>query len=124
MGSKLMKRRNHLIRTPCTAHCINLVLDEIGELKNVKETLASIKSITKFIYNHSKILNLMREYTGRELIRHAITRFATDYLAMNSIVQSDAELRRMFTSEAWTKDKLAKSCEGRIVDGIISDKMF
>ncbi|ERM96105.1 hypothetical protein AMTR_s04858p00003360, partial [Amborella trichopoda] len=38
-GSKLMDKRKHLVWTPCAAHNIDLMLEEIDEIKIVKETL-------------------------------------------------------------------------------------
>ncbi|ERN18402.1 hypothetical protein AMTR_s00193p00026850 [Amborella trichopoda] len=38
-GSKLMDKRKHLVWTPCAAHNINLILEEISEIKIMKETL-------------------------------------------------------------------------------------
>ncbi|ERN03066.1 hypothetical protein AMTR_s02768p00003550, partial [Amborella trichopoda] len=38
-SSKLMDKRNHLVWTPCAAHSIDLTLEEIDEIKIVKETL-------------------------------------------------------------------------------------
>ncbi|ERN01615.1 hypothetical protein AMTR_s00090p00053880 [Amborella trichopoda] len=57
------------------------------------------RSITRFIYNHSKIFHLMTQHTGKELIRSAVTRFVMDYLVVSSIVQSQTALKRLFTSE-------------------------
>ena len=46
----LMEKRKHLFWSPCTAHCNDLMLEDIGSLKSVKETLDA-KLITSFIYN-------------------------------------------------------------------------
>ncbi|ERM96090.1 hypothetical protein AMTR_s04525p00001750, partial [Amborella trichopoda] len=73
MGSKLMDKRKHLVWTTCAAHSIDLMLEEIGEIKIVKETLKEARE-------HSK---------KKEIIRPAITRFATDYLAVDSIRESE-----------------------------------
>ncbi|ERM99142.1 hypothetical protein AMTR_s05195p00001810 [Amborella trichopoda] len=85
-GSKLIDKRKHLVWTPCAAHIIDLMLEEIGEIKIVKETIQEAKLMSRFIYNHSKILFLFREQSKKkEIIKLAITCFATDYLAVDSI---------------------------------------
>ncbi|ERN07712.1 hypothetical protein AMTR_s02984p00006270, partial [Amborella trichopoda] len=38
-GSKLLDKRKHLVWTTCATHNINLMLEKIGEIKIVKETL-------------------------------------------------------------------------------------
>ena len=56
----LMEKRKHLFWSPCVAHCIDLMLEDIGSLKSVKETLDDAKLITSFIYNSLKVVNLMK----------------------------------------------------------------
>ncbi|ERN13820.1 hypothetical protein AMTR_s00049p00217230 [Amborella trichopoda] len=95
-------KRKHLVWTPCAANSIDLMLEEIGEIKIVKETLEEARLVSRFIYNHFKILFLFREHSKKkEIIRLAITRFATDYLAVDSIRESEYALRRLFICEEW-----------------------
>ncbi|ERM93718.1 hypothetical protein AMTR_s00004p00241870 [Amborella trichopoda] len=44
-GSKLMDKKKHLVWTPCAAHNIDLMLEEIGEIKIVKETLEEARLV-------------------------------------------------------------------------------
>ncbi|RDX92334.1 hypothetical protein CR513_25546, partial [Mucuna pruriens] len=71
VGRMLMEKRTKLFWSPCAAHCLDLVLEDIGEL------------------------------LGRELARPAVTRFATSYLTLNCIKQQKNALRSMFASEEW-----------------------
>ncbi|ERM99928.1 hypothetical protein AMTR_s00110p00090690 [Amborella trichopoda] len=101
-GNKLMEKRKHLVWTPCAAHSINLMLEKIGEIKIVKETLEEARLVSRFIYNHSKILFLFREhFKKKEIIRLAITCFVTNYLVVDSIRESEGALKRLFTCEEW-----------------------
>ena len=62
--------------TPCVAHCIDLMLEDIDKAKWVNNIVEHAKCITKYIYNHSWLCNLMRKNIGgKELVRPAITRF-------------------------------------------------
>ncbi|ERN17418.1 hypothetical protein AMTR_s00037p00224340 [Amborella trichopoda] len=109
-GSKLMDKMKHLVWTPCVAHNIDLMLEEICEIKSVKETLEEARLMSRFIYNHSKILFLFREHSKKkEIIRPAITRFATDYLVVDSIRESEGALKRLFICEEWLNDCLSTS---------------
>ena len=45
-GMLLMEKRKHLFWSPCAAHCIDLMLEDIGSMKQIKETLDQAKMIT------------------------------------------------------------------------------
>ncbi|XP_071921749.1 uncharacterized protein [Coffea arabica] len=95
-GQLLMKKRKNLLWSPCAAHCIDLMLEDIGKIDNVKETIAQGKKITSFIYNSDKVVNLKKTYTKkkRELLRPGITRFATEFISMESLLQHSTELKK------------------------------
>lgn len=72
-----------LFWSPCAAHCINMMLHDIGKLKEVSETLAHVSKITSYTYNHCYILHLMRKHTGgREILHPAQTHFAIGFIAL------------------------------------------
>ncbi|ERN20063.1 hypothetical protein AMTR_s00071p00196870 [Amborella trichopoda] len=106
-GNKLLDKRKHLVWTPCATHSIDLMLEEISEIKIVKETLEEARLVSRFIYNHSKILFLLREHSKKkDIIRPVIICFATDYLAVDSIRESEGTLKRLFTCKEWLNDRL------------------
>eukprot|EP00253_Pinus_taeda_P023211 PITA_23211 len=86
----LMERHPTLFRTPCATHCIDLMLEDIGKISFVKNIVDSSKSITKLIYNHASVLSLMRKFTNnnKELVRPAITQFATSFISLQSLLNS------------------------------------
>ncbi|KAK4421880.1 hypothetical protein Salat_2138600 [Sesamum alatum] len=101
-GEMLMQKRKHLFWSPCAAHCIDLMLEDIGKLKSVRATIDEAKRITSFIYNSDKVVNLMKTYTkDRELLRPGITRFATEYIALESLLRHQMELRQLCTCDEW-----------------------
>eukprot|EP00253_Pinus_taeda_P004546 PITA_04546 len=76
-GKLLMERYPNLFWTPCVAHSIELMLEDIAKIPIVRDIVESSRSITKFIYNHAFVLSLMRKFTkNKELVHLAITRFA------------------------------------------------
>ncbi|RDX85555.1 hypothetical protein CR513_33238, partial [Mucuna pruriens] len=90
----LMEKRTKLFWSPCAAHCIDLVLEDIRELLVFYNIIANAKKTTTYIYRHTWVLNLYRQYSkGRELARPAVTRFATSYLTLNCIKQQKNALR-------------------------------
>ena len=82
-GRLLMERHPSLFWSPCAAHCIDLMLEDVGKIPFIKEVVDQARSITKFIYNHAWVLSLMRRCTrNRELLRPGITRFATNFISL------------------------------------------
>lgn len=64
----------------CAAHCTDLMLEDIGKLPSVNSTITKARAVTGFLYAHTRVLNLMRNFLGKDLVRSGITRFATAYL--------------------------------------------
>ncbi|XP_028550851.1 uncharacterized protein LOC110112362 [Dendrobium catenatum] len=123
-GNKLMEKRKHLYWTPCAAHCIDLILEKLGDLPQHKNALTKAKKITKFIYNHSWILALMRKFSKKEILRPAATRFATAYLTLESMLDARQPLEAMFTSTQWLSCAWAKKAEGKEIRKIVLNDRF
>jgi hypothetical protein len=78
------------------------MLEDMGKLPWIKEIIDSTRSVTKYIYNHTFVLSLVRQFIGnRELVRPTITRFATNFISLQSLLNSMLELQRMFLSNEW-----------------------
>ncbi|CAK8538852.1 unnamed protein product [Lathyrus sativus] len=121
-GKLLEKEFPKLYWSPCAAHCINLMLQDMGKLEEVSGAVSHASKITKYIYNHCFALYLMRQNTGgREILRPAPTRFATNFIALQSILSHKDALRSMVTSKEWTtttysKDVKAKQFVEQVLD--------
>jgi hypothetical protein len=97
-GKMLEEKHPTIWWTPCAAHCLDLILEYIGKIKWVKKCVEQAKSMTRYIYNHTWVLNLMRKNIGgREFVWSASTQFAWNFLSLQSIVQQKANLRKMFS---------------------------
>ncbi|XP_057858906.2 uncharacterized protein LOC131067771 [Cryptomeria japonica] len=59
-GRILQERHPTLFWTPCATHVLDLLLDDIGKLEWVTPVVEDARRITKYIYNHPWVLNLMR----------------------------------------------------------------
>jgi hypothetical protein len=60
----LMEEFPSILWSPCAAHCINLILQDIGKLQSVYCVVEHASGITKYIYNHCYPLYFMRKFTG------------------------------------------------------------
>lgn len=101
-GQLLTEEFPHIFWTPCAAHCIDLMLEDIAEDPDIRSTILTSQKLTGFIYNHGWALSIMRRETQNgELIRPGITRFATHFIALDSILKHKMDLRRMINSDDW-----------------------
>ncbi|XP_028230525.1 uncharacterized protein LOC114410798 [Glycine soja] len=113
-GKLLEEKRKHIYWILCAAHCIDLMLEDIGKLPLIRKTIRRAINLVGFIYAHSSTLSLLRNFTNkRELVRHAITRFVTSYLTLERLHKEKANIRKMFTSNEWTLNKLSKEPKGK-----------
>ena len=70
---------------------------------------------------------MYRTYCSGELIRPGQTRFGTNYIALQSILEHKSGLQRMFTSDDWamsagTKDPMGKRVQATILDAKFWEK--
>ena len=99
-ASTLLKaKRPSIFWNGCAAHCIDLMLEDIGKLPLVDQTITKAKSLTMFLYAHTRLLDLMRKFIGKDLVRSGITRFATAYLNLKSLQENKKQLMRLFRSD-------------------------
>src|SRR5688500_5785776 len=105
-----MERIPTLFWTPCVAHCLDLMLEDIGKLKDFKKPIARAHHVSTFIYRHGRILSEMRVHTnGMDLVRPAATRFATAFLTMKSFHKHKNSLKGLFSSDVFTQSKVSKT---------------
>ena len=118
-----MERHPTIFWSPCAAHCIDLMLEEIGKLEFVKSCVERAKNICKFIYNHAFVLSTMRKYTGgKELARPGITRFASNFVTLQSLLTSKDGLRSMFVGQEWICSSYSTTTVGLDVADCIFDE--
>ena len=94
------------------------MLENIGSMKSVKETLDDTQMITSFIYNRLKVVNLMKLFTrDRDLLTPGITRFATEFISIESLIRYEQDLKRMCTTTEWREfnKEVEEVCEIRFL---------
>lgn len=125
-GKMLEEKRRNLFWTPCAVHSIDRMLEDFLKIKCVGECVDKAKRITRFIYNSTWLLSFMKkEFTrGQEILRPAVTKFATCFLTLQSLLDHRIGLRRMLQSNKWLSSRLAKSDEGKEVEKIVLNVTF
>ena len=123
-GRILMERIPHLFWTPCAAHCLNLMLQDIGEIKDFCTAINEAKKVCRFLYKHDRLLDQTRQKLGADLVRPAVTRFATSYLTLASMYMHENGLRNLFVSDEWHANNLSTTFEGKQAENIILSTPF
>ncbi|KAG6479211.1 hypothetical protein ZIOFF_062672 [Zingiber officinale] len=71
-----------------------LKAEDIAKLKIFFDTIEHAKMVLKFLYGYETILSLMRKYTNcKEILRLAITHFATSFLTLQSMYKGEVMKR-------------------------------
>ncbi|XP_024990652.1 uncharacterized protein LOC112524943 [Cynara cardunculus var. scolymus] len=125
-GKMLEATRKHLYWTPCAAHCIDLMLEDIGkQIPQMKSCLKKAMFANGYIYNFVGLVNLMRKFTNqRNLHRPAITRFATSFITLLQFHKQKNNLRKMVASQEWMDSKWSSEPKGKMLHSYILQEMF
>ncbi|XP_026443024.1 uncharacterized protein LOC113342839 [Papaver somniferum] len=112
-GKDLMLEYPHIFWTPCGAHCVQLMLEELGsKLPRTKTAVILGKRLVTYIYAHFQVLSLMRELTSADLHRSTKTRFATQYYTLESLQKYKTPLQMVFVNDRWVKTRFARENVG------------
>ncbi|KAI3842697.1 hypothetical protein MKW98_015364, partial [Papaver atlanticum] len=101
----IMQSYSSIFCTPCASHCLNSILEDFSQIDWVNQCILQAQSISKYIYNHSWVLNLMKRFTGgQELVRTSITKSTSDFLSLQSMLKQRSRLKHMFSSPEYSTD--------------------
>ena len=123
-AGKLLMKKYNLCWTPCAAHCIDLMFEDIGKRATISELITSARKITNFIYNHGWLLVKMRKVCGGDIVRPEAKRFAINYIALESLLKKRADLKKIFISDEWASHKLSRSTIGHKVEVLMFDHIY
>ena len=95
---KLLMNKYNLYWTQCATHCIDMMFEDIGKRATVSELITNARKITNFIYNHGWLVTKTRNVYGGDIVRLGAIRFATNYIAIESLLKKMANLKKIFIS--------------------------
>eukprot|EP00253_Pinus_taeda_P028775 PITA_28775 len=126
VASRLFEIRHPTICwTYCVAHCMDLILEDIGKLHYIHEVVEKEKSITKYLYNHIIVLNTMKKYTeGKEIVCPVVTRFATNFISLQFVVEKRINMKEMSLGPEWVASKHSKTLEDIEVVALVFNDGF
>ncbi|CAN7058200.1 unnamed protein product [Brassica rapa subsp. trilocularis] len=120
-GRLLAERYPNISWSPCAAHCMNLILEDVGNMPNVKELVSAVSKVTIFVYNHKSTLNFLRKRQGwREIIRPGETRFATTFIALQSAYAHKDDLQALVVDQEFRQ--FLKTEKARCVKAVVLDE--
>ena len=109
----------------CIALCIDLMLEDTSKLEWMQEVVEKTKFITKYVYNHTTVLSTLRIYIeGKELICLGATRFATNFISLQAMVEQNINWTRMFLGPEWMGCKHAKTPKGIEIVALVFNDAF
>ncbi|XP_026459198.1 uncharacterized protein LOC113359840 [Papaver somniferum] len=115
----------NLFWTPCGAHCVQMMLEELGDkLIRIKTAVILGKRLVTYIYAHFQVLCLMRELTREDLHRSTKTRFATQYYTLKSLQKYKTPLQMVFVNDRWAKTRFSKETLGINALKIVTSSTF
>jgi hypothetical protein len=121
----LFVKRPHIFWTSCGSHTINLMLQGIDNLSRFKKVIEQAKAFTIFVYGHTRTLDCMRHFTeGRKIIRPELTRFASAFLTLTSILEKKDQLKKMVVDSMWDTLRDAKSKKGKDATATMMNPTF
>lgn len=105
-GKVVMDKYPHITHTPCTSHCLDLLLEDWGDVEECKELCEDAASIIRLIGRYGALKRVFRRHSietcgGKELVRPAATRFGTQFMVLERIKQLRPALRMTAAHPEW-----------------------
>ncbi|CAN0925480.1 hypothetical protein LINGRAHAP2_LOCUS34784 [Linum grandiflorum] len=94
-------------------------------MPHVSDLAKKASKVTVFVYNHGQILYwLQQRSTWKEIVRPAVTRFATTFLTLSSILERQTDLEALVISDFFRDSPFSKTEIGKTVKAIVLDQIF
>jgi hypothetical protein len=122
-ASLMAAKRPSIFWTGCAAHCLDLMLEDIGKLGPIEQTIASARQVTTFLYAHTRVMDLMRKFLGNDLVRSG-ARFATAYLNLKSLQDNKKDIARLFRSDELNELGYLKKAKGKKANKVVASEGF
>ena len=113
---------------PCSAHCLDLLLEDIGKLPWASDIIRKGHTIMKFITNHQP-LAFFRSHSTVELLKPGETRFASFFIMLQHVQHTKDALQetvmdRQYKQWLGSCKKLSMRDEGKMVSETLIDECF
>lgn len=97
-----VRRYPSITWTPCTAHVLDLFLEDMGKMDFVSNRLEEAKKVVHFITNHHMSLALFRQHSRKlTLLKPAETRFAYCFIMLQRLLEVQDALDQTVACSEW-----------------------
>lgn len=105
-GRVIMQEWPHITHTPCTSHCLDLLLEDWGGMQECKDLCESAASVIRLIGRYGGLRRVFKKHSdelcgGKELIRPAATRFGTQFIMLDRMRELRVALRLTAVHPEW-----------------------
>lgn len=128
--NKLAVKYTSIAFSPCTAHCLDLLLEDIGKLCWVRDIIIRGHEVVKFITNHQSPLDYFRSKSKLELLKPGETRFASNFVMMQRLMATKDAIRETVMDRGF-KQWLSKTTRkksirdnGKLITDTVVDGSF
>ncbi|XP_015571116.1 uncharacterized protein LOC8277050 [Ricinus communis] len=103
VANHILQNYGTIFVSPCASQCLNLILEDFSKVDWVNRCISQAQTLSKFIYNNSSMLDLMKKFTGgQELIKTGITKSVSSFLSLQSMLKQRPRLKLMFSSNEYS----------------------
>lgn len=126
-GEHVTAKYPDIFWTPCAAHCLDLLLEDIGKLAWAKSPLEDAKKVVVFFHRHQEPLAILRSKTDKALLRPADTRFAYFFIISQRLLElrdvlEDAVAQSRFRT--WMNKSAKRKEKAGVVKGVVMQEKF
>ncbi|KAH7855150.1 hypothetical protein Vadar_021786 [Vaccinium darrowii] len=105
LANHLLQNYGTIFMSPCASQCLNAILEEFSKVDWVNRCMVQAQAISKFVYNNSGVLDLMKKFIGgQEIIKTGITKPVSNFLSLQSILKQRSRLKHMFNSPEFSSN--------------------
>eukprot|EP00271_Cylindrocystis_brebissonii_P016901 TRINITY_DN4189_c0_g3_i1.p1 TRINITY_DN4189_c0_g3~~TRINITY_DN4189_c0_g3_i1.p1 ORF type:complete len:761 (+),score=98.79 TRINITY_DN4189_c0_g3_i1:100-2382(+) len=118
-----------LYYTNCAAHCLDLLLEDIGKERWVAKNISLANAIVKYVKNKTWVRVLFQSKSnGKTLLKPNKTRFATQWLMLQRLLDRRHAINEMVSAPEWTTRAAGEAAADRAlnqrIERIIYDLHF
>ena len=102
----------HITCGPCTAHCLDLLLEDFTKIDWLQSSFHDGRDIVKFITGHHFSLATFRKHSKLELLKPNDTRFCTEFVSHSRLLEVKESLQETVVDrnyKAWLQKQKNKS---------------
>jgi len=124
--SILEQKYPQIVFSPCTVHCLDLLLEDLGIIPWIFSILTDSKNIVKFITTHQYSQACFRKHSKLELLKPGQTRFATNFIMVQRLLTVKGALQETVISreyKKWLTEKLYR-VKGEAITNMILNEIF